>query len=290
MQHDGEQAVRRESACSPGGHQHPHQHPHQHQHQHGTAATTAAPTEHRARVSLMLPAALVQPPPRDWWLALPPGSEYELYRLALVHRGRGLPFGVGAAAVGQSSTRARTHTSISTSIKPAQAAPSVAFAAVASAARLGQAHPAQPGVGTTAAGRFGQGHSTIRLYIHRAQPKISNPLGPCSTLLDVPADTPLPALLAMASTRLQVQVTALRNEAEGFNPAGYSHGHPPLELKDGAMLVAHEAGHRDSEAEGGQRSARGDAEPAGKAACVDITTTPGGVRRAKASNCTKIAP
>ena len=75
--------------------------------------------------------------------------------------------------------------------------------------------------------------AALRLYIHRATPKVENRNGPCSTMLEVEPSTPLAEVLALASMRLGVNVDALR--AEDDDEAG-------LELlRDGAHLVAYEA-------------------------------------------------
>ena len=44
----------------------------------------------------------------------------------------------------------------------------------------------------------------VRLYVHRAQPKIENPNGPCSTMLTVAPDTTMPELLALATQILGI--------------------------------------------------------------------------------------
>lgn len=73
----------------------------------------------------------------------------------------------------------------------------------------------------------------LRLYVHRAHPKVQNPNGPCSTLLEVASNVEIKDVVALASTRLGVTIVALRSEDE-----------PEQELSglfDGASLVALEA-------------------------------------------------
>lgn len=72
----------------------------------------------------------------------------------------------------------------------------------------------------------------IRLYVHRAEPKIANPNGPCSTMLEVERSATIEEVVDLASARLGVAVAALRDEATGAAPRA---------LSDGAMLVALEA-------------------------------------------------
>ena len=76
----------------------------------------------------------------------------------------------------------------------------------------------------------------VRLYVHRAQPKIENPNGPCSTMLTVAPGTAMPELLAMATQILGIRVVALRAEEDPDSPLH--------ELVDQASLVAFEAPRR----------------------------------------------
>jgi hypothetical protein len=80
--------------------------------------------------------------------------------------------------------------------------------------------------------------AALRLYVHRAEPKLANPNGPCSTMLEVPPHTQWADLLALTSERLGVNVAALQVE-------GQADLQPPTKafpgLADGAVLVALEA-------------------------------------------------
>ena len=73
----------------------------------------------------------------------------------------------------------------------------------------------------------------LRLYVHRAQPKIENPNGPCSAMLTVAPGTAMAELLALATQILGVQVVALRAEED--------HSRELQNLADRASLVAFEA-------------------------------------------------
>ena len=75
--------------------------------------------------------------------------------------------------------------------------------------------------------------ASLRLYVHRAQPKIANPNGPCSTMLTVAPDTAMVELLARATQILGVQVAALRAEEDTSSELHT--------LMDQASLVAFEA-------------------------------------------------
>ena len=46
--------------------------------------------------------------------------------------------------------------------------------------------------------------AALRLVVHRAEPKLVNPNGPCSTMLEVDPNTDVDSVLALASSRLGV--------------------------------------------------------------------------------------
>ena len=76
----------------------------------------------------------------------------------------------------------------------------------------------------------------FRLFVHRAQPKVENPNGPCSTLIEVDAQATVDEVRALASARLGVEVAYLREEGAEDKELHY--------LVDEAQLVAFENGHQ----------------------------------------------
>ncbi|EOD10851.1 hypothetical protein EMIHUDRAFT_234211 [Emiliania huxleyi CCMP1516] len=54
---------------------------------------------------------------------------------------------------------------------------------------------------------------TLRLYVHREEPKLDNPNGPCSTLLDIAPSAGVDGALRLASARLQVSLSSLATES-----------------------------------------------------------------------------